>query len=186
MLKRKVSAYFTNRKYAFLIVFTALCAGMVTGAFGVLNSQGTPIGEINQITGKDIIISSFSENMKFLGWLVLWGVNLFGTPIVIYLLYVKGGTISAALCSLCASGGASGIMFVLSAVPYIACTMASIMILSQGSISCSFCLFRNIWGKRKGRALSEEILIMICEFIPAMLLALLGGVCETIFKVNIA
>lgn len=183
MLKRKVSAYFAKRKYVLLVVFTALCAGMVVGAYS--GSKGETDVVFNQMMQKDLIISSFLENVKFLGWLVLWGANLFGFPVIVYLLYTKGATLSAALCALM-SGEHSEIMVLLSVIPYIACTITSVMILSQGALHCSFCLFKNLWIKRGGRGISEEVLLMIVEFIPAILLALLGGVCETIFKVNIA
>lgn len=179
-----MSAYFTKRKYVFLIVFTVLCAGMVTGAFSTLNTVAETETMINQMSHREIIISSFTENLKFLGWVVLWGANLFGFPVIIYLLYAKGITISAAVCGIAMTGKSSAIV-ILSALPYLACTIASIMILSQGSLYCSFRLFKSMWGKRNGNFMSQDVMVMIGEFIPAIALALLGGVCETIFKVNI-
>ena len=184
MLKRKLSAYFSMRKYMLLIVFTALCAGMVAGAFGVMHNPTQLSAEVNMLSGKELVVSSFSESVKFLGWLVLWGVNLFGFPVILYLIYTKGATLSAALCIL-ASDNTSGTLTLLSALPYFACTVASVMILSQGALHSSFGLFKSIWNKR-GNGISEELPVLIAEFVPAMLLALLGGVCETIFKANIA
>ena len=169
----------------FLIVFTALCVGMVTGAFSALNMGPEPETTLNQMADKDIIISSFAENLKFLGWLVLWGVNLLGFPVIIYLLYAKGASVSAAICALAFQNNSSGILLVLSALPYIACTIASVMLLSQGSLSCSFGMLKGLLGRRTGKGISENLLVMIAEFIPSMLLTLLGGVCETIIKVNI-
>lgn len=185
MLKRKISAYFEKRKYAFLVVFTAICAGVVVGAFGVVNSEAESVAAFNQMSSKEIIVSSFLENLKFSGWLVLWGMNLFGWPVIIYLLYTKGVTISAALCTLSVADSSSGVMLILSVLPYLACTIVSIMILAQGSLCCSFGLFKSLWNKRSGKMNGEGVLMLIGEFIPAAMLSLLGGVCETISKVNI-
>ena len=184
MLKRKLSAYFAKRKYMLLIVFTSLCTGMVAGAFGVLHNPAQLSAEINQIAGKELVVSSFSESVKFLGWILLWAVNLAGFPVIIYLIYTKGATLSAAMCIL-ASNGASEFMMILSALPYFMCTVASVMVLSQGALYSSSGLFKSVWSKR-GKDWAGELPILIAEFISAMLLAFLGGVCETIFKVNIA
>ena len=183
MLKRKLSAYFAKRKYVLLIVFTAICTGVVVGAFGGVDSK---VGvEFNQLEQKELIMSSFLENVKFLSWLVLWGMNIFGAPIIVYLLYTKGAALSAALCILSSSGALGGLQLI-SVLPYLICTVASTMILSQGALHCSFGLFKNMWTKRGGGRYIDEVLTLIAEFIPAILLVLLGGVCETIFKVNIA
>ncbi len=169
----------------FLIVFTALCAGMVTGAFSAMDAGVNQMGVPEQLAGKDIIISSFMENVKFLGWIMLWGVNLFGFPVIIYLLYIKGASISAALCALVIRDNSSGIALILSAIPYLACTIASVMIFAQGGLNCSFGLFKSMAGRRVGKGIYENVVIMLAEFIPATLIALLGGVCETLIKVNI-
>ena len=185
MLKRKLSGYFSKRKYALLIVFTALCTGMITGAFAAMNTGVQVEPAINQMGLREIIAASFTENLKFLGWIILWGVNLFGFPVIMYLLFVKGASISAAVCSLVIHNGASSLVPVLSAVPYLACTIASVMLLAQGGVHCSFSLFKGMWEKRGGKSSKENVLIIIAEFIPAALLTFLGGVCETIIKVNI-
>ena len=184
-MKRKLSAYLKKRKFVFLIVFTAICAGMVVGAFSVVDAGVNQGAMPDQLSGKDIIIASFGENVKFLGWIMLWGSNLFGFPVIIYLLYIKGASISAALCALVIRDSSSGIMLALSALPYIACTIASVMILSQGGLNCSFCLFKSMIGIRNAKGMRENVITMLVEFVPATLIALLGGVCETFIKVNI-
>ena len=184
-MKRKISAYFKKRKFAFLIVFTALCAGAVAGAFSAVDAASGEVIANDLESGKDIIISSFAENVKFLGWIMLWGVNLFGFPVIIYLLYIKGASLSAALCALVIKDSSSGVVLVLSAVPYLACTIASVMILSQGGLSCSFGLLKSMTGRRVGKGIYENVITMLAEFVIATLIALLGGVCETLIKVNI-
>lgn len=186
MLKRKLTAYFEKRKFAFLIAFTALCIGMVVGASGAWNLESKPETILNQMPAKEIIVSSIAENLKFLGWIVLWSVNLIGFPVIVYLLIIKGASISAAVCALTMWDNPSKIAFLVSAIPYLACVIASVMIMSQGGLCCSFSIFKSIWTRRAGKGIRDNVITMVAEFVPAILLTLVGGICETVLKVNIA
>lgn len=184
-MKRKITEYLTKRKYVILLVFTILCAGMVAGVFSAVEFKNSPEIAVNQLSGKDIIISSFSQNVAFLCKIALWGTNLFGFPAILCLLWQKGASISAAICAMTVWDNSSGILFALSVLPYLACTIASVMILSQGSLNCSLKLFKSVFDKRNNKNISQILASFIAEFAFSTLIAFLGGVCETILKVNI-
>ena len=184
VLKRNISAYLRRNKYMLLIVFTALCTGVVAGAYGAMRGGVAEIVPIDGLTQKGIITASFLENLKFLTWIGLWGVNALGFPVIIYLLYSKGAMLSASVYALFTIGNSNQLMLVISVLPYIMCTVASVMVISHGSLCYSLQLAKNVMIRRNTRNL-PNISRLAAEFALAAIFALLGGVCEAVFKVNI-
>lgn len=183
ILKRNISGYFRRNKYMFAIVFTSLCAGAVAGTFGAARGNIPEIMPSDGLAAGNVVMESFLENLKFLVWIVLWGINVAGFPVIIYLLYSKGAVLSASVYALAAMENANHLMLIVSILPYIMCTVAAVMIASQGSLGCSMQLAKSVFFGKKTRNL-PNVYKLTAEFVVAAVLTLLGGVCEAVFNVR--
>lgn len=168
-----------------LIIFTALSAGAISGSFGAMRAETLGTAQPLILDNNEIVMMSFLENLKFLGWIALWGLNAIGFPVIIYLLYSKGAYLSAAIYSILILENENQFIAVISIIPYFICTVISAVILSQGSLSCSFAIGKNVIFGKNRRKMSSNIIKLSVSFIIAAIFALLGGFGEALFKVNI-
>jgi len=185
VVKRKFSGYLKNNRYVFLIAFTAIIVGAISGAFGVARMGITEIVPPQNISDNSIIMSSFFENLKFLAWIAVWGINAVGAPVIVYLLYTKGAMLSASLYGLLVMESTNQFVRIISTMPYIVCTVASIVVLAQGGLCCSFDVGKVVMMGKNQRNISKNVCKMAISFVVASLIAFIGGICEGVFKVNI-
>lgn len=168
-----------------LFVFTAICSGVIAGAFGALRAEQTQIAQIQEMDNNHIIMSSFLGNIKFLIWILLWGLNGVGIPVIVYLLYQKGAYISAAVYSVLAFENVNKFMAVISMIPFVVCTVLSVTFLAHASIENSFSVFCGTILKKNYPNGKGNILKLFLMFLLSGIFALLGGITETLVKVNI-
>ncbi len=169
----------------FFVVFTSICAGVISGSFGALRAENIQIFQHIEADKNQIIITSFLENMKYFTWIAVWGLNSVGVPVIIYLLYSKGAYISAAVYSIMALESANKFVAVISVIPYIACTVLGTVLLSQASLECSLSVCKTIvFNKQTGKGQKFVLKLAIC-FMLSLIAAFLGGLAETLLKVNI-
>lgn len=185
IFKRKFKAYINSNKYMLLIIFTALASGGIAGSFGAMRADSLEAVTPLMIDNNKIVMMSFLENLKFLAWIALWGLNVIGFPVIIYLLYSKGAYLSAAVYFVLAAESQNQLLAVISLIPYFVCTIASTAILAQQSLNCSLAIGQNVIFGKILRTRTNIFKLSI-SFILASIFALLGGFCEALFKVNIA
>lgn len=185
IFRRKVLGYLNSNKYMFLIIFTAISAGVIAGSFGAMRAENFDIAEPLHLENEKIMASSFLTNLKLLTWIAIWGLNVIGFPVIIYLLYSKGAYFAAGIYSVLILENTNKLIAVLSIIPYFVCMVAALTVLSYGSLDCSHTVLKSVLFSKNQRKASKSVLKLAICFLISTLLALLGGVCEAWLKVNI-